>query len=154
MIMFCDASFDYLSTNATSEPFVRGKIAISDGRDFNRVERVAIGKVDGLRQYINILELTAICRAVELAHDVCKEDSLSVRSDSMVALAWAKRGKIPNKIRTQAHVSVLEYLAKVSAQFYGTSLERSIEFIHVGRDNNPAGKLLEAELLKEPPHTV
>ena len=61
--LYCDASFDWTHTTTTEEPIVRGKIAIS-GEGLNTIEKVAIGKVPDLRQYINILELVALAPRV------------------------------------------------------------------------------------------
>ncbi len=132
------------------ENVVRGKIAVSDGTDFNCVEKVAIGKVPLLKQYINIFELTAIARAVELATEMKeKADSLAVYTDSKTAMYWASAGKIKAKVSTQAHENALEYLRKARIQFGGI-----VTFHFVPRDDNPAGKLLETELEREAPHAV
>jgi len=149
--LYTDASFDYRHTTETEENVVRGKIAVSDGAQFNRVDKVAIGKVDGLLQYINVLELTAIARAVELAsEETPKVDALTVITDSMTAMYWARRGRIKKKgIETAAHTSALEYLHKARLQFGG-----EITFNQVSREQNPAGKLLEAELERERPHAI
>ncbi len=113
--LYCDASFDWKSTYQTKENVVRGKIAVSDGKDYNVVEKVAIGKVPKLKQYNNILELFAIGRAIEIAIE--KEFGasraeqggiLSLWSDSRVAISWAHNGKINPKVLTEAHTSALE----------------------------------------------
>ena len=148
--LFTDASFDYKHTERTTEPFVRGKIAVADSKGFARIEKVVIGKVPNLKQYINILELTAIARAVELAgEENPKADSLSVNTDSQVAMCWANAGKIKPKVLTQAHTNALEYLRTARIQFGGI-----VSFHFVPRDENPAGKLLEEELEREAPHTI
>lgn len=149
--LYCDASFDWTFTNKTTEPVVRGKIAVSDGKGFNRVEKVAIGKVEGLKQYINILELTAIARAVELAGEVGDEDkSLQIFTDSNVAMFWARAGKIRPKVLTIAHASALEYLKNARLKFGGI-----ITFNLIPRERNRAGFLLENELLNgNKPHDL
>ena len=140
--LYCDASFDWTFTNKTKDPVVRGKIAISDGKGFNRVEKVAVGKVEGLKQYINILELTAIARAIELAGEVGDEDkSLEIFTDSNVAMFWARAGKIRPKVMTLAHQNALDYLKKARLAFGGITT-----FDTVPRERNPAGFLLQAEL--------
>lgn len=141
--IFCDASFDWTSTNKTTENVVSGKIAIV-GVGEDKVEKVAVGKVEGLQQYINILELIAIARAVELASQIePKPESINVTTDSKTAMFWARSGKIKKNVATQAHDSALEYLRKARIQFGGIS---TFDFIR--RDYNPAGKLLEIELEK------
>lgn len=138
--LYTDASFDWNHTGTTKENFVRGKIAVSDGNGFNRVDKVAIGKVEGLKQYINILELTAIARAVELAIENHFEGILSIWSDSQVAVGWAHHGRINPKVETEAHRNAMEYLRKAMEK-YG-----EVEFNFVPREQNPAGHLLQAEL--------
>lgn len=141
-IFYADASFDWSFTNKTKESVVRGKIAVSDGDGFNRVEKVAIGKVEGLKQYINILELTAIARAVELASETLNKDkSLQIFTDSNVAMFWARAGKIRPKVLTLAHQNALDYLKKARLEFGGI-----VTFDTVPRERNPAGFLLQAEL--------
>jgi hypothetical protein len=146
--LYCDASFDWNSTEKTTEPVVRGKVAITDGADFKKVEKVAIGKVEGLKQYINILELFAIGRAIELAILNKFEGILSVWSDSQVAIGWAKSGRINPKVNTEAHRTALEFVVAAHEKF------GQIEFNYVRREHNPAGKLLEEELEKESPHAL
>ena len=149
-ILYTDASFDWTSTERSNENVVRGKIAVSDGNSFKRIEKVAIGKVEGLRQYINVLELTAIARAVELASEENpKVDELTIFTDSQIAMFWARKGRVNPKVVTPAHDSVLEYLRRARIQFGTGNL---VIFSHISRDQNPAGKLLEIELEKEPPH--
>ena len=150
-ILYCDASFDWKHTDDTKENFVRGKVAISDGKDFNHVDKVVIGKVEGLKQYINVLELTALARAIELAAEMNpKPESLRLNTDSQVAMFWARAGRIKKAgIETEAHVAAFEYLKRARLLFQGI-----VTFNHVLRSKNPAGWLLEAELDKEVPHTV
>ena len=140
--LYTDASFDYRHTDETPENIVRGKIGIADGNGFERVEKVIVGKVDGLKQYINILELTAIARAIELAYDMNIEDkSLEVFTDSQTAMFWARNG-IRSKITiTDAHMSALDYLKRVRLNFGGI-----ITFNFISREQNPAGHLLQTEL--------
>lgn len=148
--LYCDASFDWKHTDATTENIVRGKIAISDGKNFHRVDKVAIGKVDGLKQYINILELTALARAVELACEMPDKDgSLQLYADSKVAMIWARSGKVSHKVMSEAHDNALQYLRNARKLFGGI-----VTFYHIPRNENPAGWLLEAELEKEKPHTI
>ena len=146
--IFTDGSFDHRSTDSTTENIVRGKIAIV-GEGLSIVEKVAIGKVPALKQYINILELVAIARAMEIAKEQGFDEDLTITTDSMTAMAWARAGKIKNKkVETQAHIGAIGYLNKVRTD-YG----KHIDVEHIGRDSNPAGKLLEAELEREAPHT-
>lgn len=138
--LYCDASFDWNSTEKTTENVVRGKVAISDGNGFKRIEKVAIGKVEGLKQYINILELFAIGRAIELAILEKFEGILSIYSDSQVALGWAKSGRINPKVETEAHKTALEFVVAAKEKF------GQVEFNYVSREHNPAGFLLQEEL--------
>lgn len=147
--LYTDASFDHRSTRETDDVVVRGKIAIA-GDKYERVEKVAIGKVPDLQQYINVFELTAIARAVELACDQREEDNmLSVYSDSQVAVIWASNSKVNPKISTVAHENALEYLRQVRIKFGGV-----VTFHHIKREHNPAGYLLEKELERERPHAI
>ena len=148
-ILFTDASFDHHHTEKTKETYVRGKIAVN-GEGITAIDRVAVGKVPGLKQYINVLELTAIARAVELACRFKEEDNmLSIYSDSQVAVIWASSGKIKEKVLTEAHESALEYLRQARIKFGGV-----VTFHHVKRDKNPAGHMLAEELKKESPHAI
>lgn len=147
--LYTDASFDHNSTNRTKENVVRGKICVA-GEGFEKVEKVAIGKVPNLQQYINIYELTAIARAIELACAFSAEDNmLAVYSDSKVAVIWAGKGSVNPKVSTLAHENALEYLRQARIKHGGV-----ITFHHVPREHNPAGFLLEKELEREPPHTI
>ena len=149
-ILYCDASFDWAQTEINDENVVRGKIAISNGNNFKRIEKVVIGKVEGLKQYINIYELTAVARAVELASELNpKPETLTIFTDSMTAMYWARNNKIPSKILTSAHDNALEYLRRARIQFGG-----EVIFNHVLREQNPAGFLLQKELDKESPSSV
>ena len=146
--VYTDASFTWQSTERTDEPVVRGKIAVA-GEGLKIVEKVAVGKVPGLKQYINILELVAIARAIEIAHQRRWEPDLRVTTDSKVAMIWASSGKVSPKISTDAHVQALEYLARVKKEHGGI-----ITFYFTPREKNPAGWLLSEELEREAPHTI
>lgn len=152
LILYTDASFDYKHADETLEDFVRGKICVSDGNGYERIEKVVVGKVGALRQYINILELTAVARAVELASELkaadTSLDSLAIYTDSKIAMSWAINGKMKDKVRTVAHDNVLAYLRRGRLQFGGV-----ITFNWVSRNDNPAGFALARELKREPPHT-
>lgn len=147
--LYTDASFDWNHTDKTKETVVRGKIAVSDGNGFERVDKVAVGKVNGLKQYINILELTALARAIELAIENNFEGTLSLWSDSRVAVSWAHSGRINPKVSTLAHATALDYLKGAIQKYNG-----DIQFNFIPRDANPAGHLLEDELEKEKPHAL
>ncbi len=149
-ILYTDASFDWNHTGATEENVVRGKIAVADGFGFERIDKVAIGKVEELKQYINIFELTAIARALELSYDMKIEDkSLKILTDSQTAMFWARNGIRNKEVMTLAHQNALDYLKRMRLNFGGV-----VTFDFVPREENPAGKLLEAELEKESPHTI
>ena len=147
--LYCDGSFDWTSTEKSAENVVRGKIAISDGEQFNCVEKVAIGKVPNLKQYINIIELFAIGRAIELSIINKLEGDLSIFSDSSVAVIWARKGKVSPKVKTEAHSNVIDYLKVAFSKYPG-----QIKFNFIPREQNPAGFLLDKELTKESPHTI
>jgi len=149
--LYTDASFDWTHTQATSENVVRGKIAIADGDTLKKVEQVVIGKVEGLKQYINIFELIAIARAVELAYDMDIPDKqLEIFTDSQVAMWWARNGIKNKEIITDAHSHTLDYLKRMMLDFEG-----AITFNFVPRGHNPAGILLQAELDSgKKPHEV
>lgn len=148
--LYCDASFDWTHTEKNGENFVRGKLAVH-GEGIERIDKVAVGKVEGLRQYINVLELTAIARAVELACEAGfwkdEDRSLAIFTDSKTAMIWASSGKI--KTPTEAHKNALDYLKKVRLAYGGI-----ITFNCIPRELNPAGEMLERELEKEKPHAL
>lgn len=147
--LYCDASFDWNHTNQTDELVVRGKICVA-GEGLEIVESVAIGKVPLLKQYINILELIAIARAIEIAKQRQWSGSLRIITDSQVAKGWAHHGTVNKKVLTDAHANALEYLARVKKEF-----DDVIDFQFVGRDMNPAGHLLQAELdAGKKPHDI
>ncbi len=146
--IFTDASFDWNHTERTKEPVVRGKICVVCD-ELKIVEKVAIGKVPTLKQYINILELIAIARAIEVATQRQWEKDIRITTDSQVARIWASSGKINPKVATDAHNNALEYLAKAKKDFGGV-----ITFYHTKREHNPAGFVLEAELEREKPHEI
>lgn len=147
--LYTDASFSPQGNASNGENIVRGKIAVVwDGG--HKIDKVAIGRVDGLKQYNNVLELTALARAIELAcEDEVKPDSLKIYTDSRTAMIWASNGRIKDGVRTLAHENALEYLKKVRHIFGGI-----VTFNFIGREGNPAGKLLEGELEKERSYTV
>lgn len=150
-VLFTDASFDYRHTKKAKD-VVRGKIAVSDGTvgKIKRIEKVAIGKVQGLKQYNNVLELIAIGRAIEIASETKDADnSLKLFTDSKVAMYWARAGKIKPTVATQAHLNALEYVRNARNVFNGV-----VTFNFIGRDHNPAGHLLENELKRESPHAI
>ncbi len=164
--LYCDASFSPQGNSRNGENIVRGKIAVV-GEGIEKVDKVAIGKVEGLQQYNNVLELTAIARAIELATDakngvkcdhpeMCNHwachphESLAIFTDSKTAMYWASAGKIKSKgIETLAHTNALDYLRKMRLAFGGV-----ITFNFTRREGNPAGKLLEDELEKERSYAI
>ena len=139
-IFYTDASFDWTSTEKTNGNVIRGKIAIV-GEGLKLIEDVVIGKVPTLKQYINIYELIAVARAIELAKEKGWDD-IQIFTDSSVAKTWANKGVSATPF-TEAHRSCQEYITRVKMEHGG-----KIEVGHVLRDQNPAGKLLEIELEK------
>jgi ribonuclease HI len=137
--IFTDASFNWQDTEKSDEVVVKGKICIFyDVEKFKIVENVAIGKVPSLKQYINIFELVAICRAIEHA-TVLKLKDIAIVTDSSVACSWATKGKLKDSTMvTEAHTNVFEYLDRVKKEFGGI-----ITFSHTPREFNPAGIVLD-----------
>ena len=147
--LYCDASFSPQGNARNGENVVRGKIAVA-WEGGQRIDKVAIGRVEGLNQYNNVLELTAIARAIELECEcVVKADSLRIFSDSKTAVVWASSGKIKDGVRTVAHQNALDYLKTVRLKFGGI-----VTFNYIGRERNPAGILLEGELEKERSYSI
>ena len=142
-ILYTDAGYNWKSTDEDNRNVVFGRICVSDGEGFSCVEKVAIGKVPVLKQYINVFELVAIARAMEIAIGKGWIGSLAIYTDSKVAMTWAGHGVNP-KVTTEAHKGAYEYL-RTARQNYGGI----VTFNHVSREKNPAGKLLELELEKD-----
>lgn len=137
-ILFCDAAFNPHNPKWKDSKFVEGQICITDGKDFMVVETVAVGRVDGLKQYNNVLELTACARAIELAFQHKMDGGLRIQTDSRTAAAWAFSG-VNKKIATSAHFAAEEYFKNMKKVYHGE--------IFVGvvpREENPAGHKLEA----------
>jgi hypothetical protein len=151
--LYTDASFGYYTTD---EPVLFGKIAMwldkepEQGLDgFNYIEKVAVGKVPNLKQYINVFELIAIARALEkFVEKGLKADVLYVRSDSMTAVSWSKNG-IPQQYMTAAHQEAINYFRRSANALKSTGT--SLVISHIGRDRNFAGIMLEEELEKHRP---
>ena len=143
--IYTDAGYTWQNTLSTKdgEP-IMGRICVADGEGFQRIEMVGVGKVPVLKQYINIFELIAIARAIEVAIEMGWVGSLSIHTDSKVAMIWASSGKVSQKVETEAHKGALEYLRTARKNYVGI-----VTYNHVGRDYNPAGKLLEIELEKD-----
>lgn len=135
--LYSDASFDWNTTDKTTENVVYGRTAVV-GEGISVVEKVVIGKVPGLKQYTNILELVAIARAIELASERMWDEPLEINTDSQVAKTWATKGIKP-KTATEAHQNALEYLSKAKRMYY----LGDITINYVPRERNLAGHLLE-----------
>lgn len=143
--LYTDAGYTWQNTETTPEGgIIKGRICVADSHGFHRIEVAGIGKVPILKQYINIFELTAIARAIEVAIEMGWVGSLRVTTDSKVAMIWASSGKVSQKVETEAHRNALEYLRTARKNYAGT-----VTYHHIGRDHNPAGKLLEKELEKD-----
>lgn len=141
--LFTDAGYNWQDTSR-AEDSVIGRICVADEEGFSRIELSGIGKVPNLKQYINVFELIAIARAVETAIEKGWVGSLQIKTDSKVAMIWASHGMKDSPKKTEAHKSALEYLRTARKNYGGV-----ITFNWVGRDYNPAGKLLEIELQKD-----
>lgn len=137
--LYCDAAFSWTQVERTTSPQVFGKICVADGNGFVRIEKVGVGRVKGLKQYNNILELVAIGRAIEIAIEKGMTGALDVYTDSMVARSWAT-GKMNAKVRTVAHTEAEMYVALMERRFIG-----EIRVVHVLRDSNHAGIALEGD---------
>jgi len=145
MKLYTDATVTWQKYANNKETILKGKICIiaEDNAEhpFYVIEEVAVGRVEGLKQYINVYELIAVARAIELAKEKGWND-IQIFTDSSVAKTWANKGVSATPF-TEAHRSCQEYITKVKAEHGG-----KIEIGHVLRDQNPAGKLLEIELEK------
>jgi ribonuclease HI len=143
--LYTDAGYTWQNTATTKdgEP-IMGRICVADEEGFNSIEMAGVGKVPVLKQYINVFELIAIARAIEVAIEKGWVGSLSIHTDSKVAMIWASTGKVSSKVETDAHIGALEYLRTARKNYIGI-----VTYNHVGREHNPAGKLLEKELEKD-----
>jgi len=145
MKLYTDATFTWQKYAKTDDKILKGKICIiaEDNAEhpLNVIEEVVVGRVEGLKQYINIYELIAVARAIELAKEKGWDD-IQIFTDSSVAKTWANKGVSATPF-TEAHRSCQEYITRVKMEHSG-----KIEIGHVLRDQNPAGKLLEIELEK------
>lgn len=143
--LYTDAGYTWQNTAKTKdgEP-IMGRICVADTEEFSRIEMAGVGKVPVLKQYINVFELIAIARAVEIAIEMGWVGSLQIKTDSKTAMIWASHGMKDSPKKTDAHKGALEYLRTARKNYGGV-----ITFNHVGRDHNPAGKLLEVELEKD-----
>jgi hypothetical protein len=144
-ILYTDAGYTWQNTLTTKdgEPIL-GRICVADTEGFSQIETAGVGKVPVLRQYINIFELIAVARAIEVAIEKGWVGNLAIYTDSKVAMIWASQGKVSKKVETEAHKNALEYLRTARKNYVGI-----VTYNHVGRNYNPAGKLLEKELEKD-----
>jgi ribonuclease HI len=145
MKLYADATFTWQKYADTDDKLLKGKICIiaedNPEHPFNVIEEVIVGRVEGLKQYINIYELIAVARAIELAKEKGWDD-IQIFTDSFIAKTWANK-KVSASPFTEAHRSCQEYIIRAKAEHGG-----KIEVGHVLRDHNPAGELLEIELEK------
>lgn len=137
--LFTDASFDYASEFETGADHVIGKTAIV-GDGIRKVELAYLARVPGLKQYINVLETLAVARAIGLAIDNGWSGDLAIRTDSRVAVAWARGGPNP-RCRTAVHDKVMHVLRENAKRYAG---QIWVDF--VPRHKNLAGHVLEREL--------
>lgn len=143
MKLYTDATFTWQKYVDTEDKILKGKICIVAENDpenpLNVIEEVGVGRVEGLKQYINALELIAVARAVELSKERGWDD-IQIFTDSFIAKTWATKEVNANPY-TELHRSCQEYITRAKANHGGR-----IEVGHVFREHNPAGKLLEIEL--------
>lgn len=143
--IYTDAGYTWQNTDKTEDgKQIMGRICVADDDGFSRVELVGVGKVPDLKQYINIFELIAVARAIEIAIEKGWVGSLAIYTDSQVATIWAAKGSVNKKVETEAHRSALEYLRTARKNYIGI-----VSYNHVPRDFNVAGKILEKELDKD-----
>ena len=143
--LYTDAGYTWQNTESTKDgELIKGRICVADTEGFNRIEMAGVPKVPVLKQYINVFELIAIARAIEVAIEKGWVGNLAIHTDSKVAMIWASSGKVSAKVETQAHAGALEYLRTARRNYVGI-----VTYNHVGREYNPAGKLLEKELEKD-----
>lgn len=142
--LYTDAGYTWQNTEKTEDGApIMGRICVADDEGFSRVEMVGVGKVPVLKQYINIFELVAIARAIEIAIEKGWVGNLAIYTDSKVAMIWASHG-VGEKVKTEAHANAQEYLRTARKNYIGI-----VTYYHVPRDYNPAGKILEIELEKD-----
>lgn len=142
--LYTDAGYRWQDTEKDLHLPVVGRICVTDNEEYTKVEAVKVGRVPMLKQYNNVLELIAIARAVETAIEMGWIGSLSILTDSKVAMIWASSMKVNPKVETDAHRNALEYLRSARKNYGGI-----ITFRHVPRNYNPAGIVLEKELLEK-----
>lgn len=142
--LFTDASFDFQSEKVNGKDHVIGKTAIV-GEGITKVELAYLERIPGLVQYINVLETLAVARAVGMAIENGWHGELAIRTDSRVAVAWCRHGP-RSQIVTPVHIKVLRFLRERIAVYDGNI---TVDF--VSRWRNPAGKVLEQELLLRRP---
>lgn len=144
-VLFTDAGYTWQNTDATKEgEAIMGRICVADSEGFSRIEMVGVGKVPVLKQYINVFELIAVARAIEVAIEKGWVGSLAIYTDSKTASIWASSGKVSKASETEAHRNALEYLRTARKNYIGI-----VTYNHVRREKNPAGHLLEKELEKD-----
>lgn len=144
--VYTDAGYTWQNTSTVKEGGqIIGRICVADDDGFVRVEKVGVGKVPKLVQYINIFELIAVARSIEIAIEKGWTGNLAIYTDSQVAMGWASKGTIKNKrVETEAHRSALEYLRTARKNYIGI-----VSYNYVPRDYNLAGHVLEKELEKD-----
>lgn len=127
------------------ESVVRGRIAVCSKSpeanptdNFVAIENVVVGRVEGLKQYINVLELIAIARSIEVAAQRGWDKKIEIYTDSQVAFCWARSRKVNPKVETKAHIEALAYLKRSREMFGGR-----VDLVNIPRELNEAGFLLE-----------
>ena len=137
--IYSDAGFQWRDTKKIPEGNqVMGRICVADGEGFSRVELVGVGKVPNLKQYINIFELIAVARAIEIAIEKGWTGNLQIFTDSKVAMYWASNGILNKKVETEAHRNAYDYVRTARKNYVGI-----VTFNHTPREHNPAGHILE-----------
>lgn len=146
MKMYTDASFTWQKYATTDEKALNGQICVVAENDadnpFHVIEDTVVGRVEGLKQYINCFELIAVARAIEIAKEKGWDD-IQIITDSFIAKTWATNRKVNASPYTELHRSCEEFITRAIREHGG-----KIEVGHILREHNPAGKLLEIELEK------
>lgn len=127
-----------------NKPTVKGRICIADHDGFVLVEEPVLETQPHLRQYINVFEMLAIARAIEIATEKKWGNALSISTDSMTARFWVTNGIKNKKVSTPLHQAVYQRVCEARRAFGGV-----ITFHLIPREENRAGHVLEDMLEKE-----
>lgn len=139
-LIYTNSLFNYQKYKELPDEKVLTGIICVACDDFQKIEKVGVGRVEGLKQYTNIFEFIAIARAVELAIENKLTEDLEIFTDSLTAKTWAEKGMKIERY-TAAHKSANSYFQDMIKNY-----PHNVVFEHIGREKNPAGKILEIEI--------